>query len=66
MKQAAYCLFETPLGWCGIAWSEGANTGTPYAVTLFQLPEATAELTESRILLNSGAVKSSMHSWTNR
>ena len=59
MKQVAYCLFETPLGWCGIAWSEGPNSGTRYAVTLFQLPEATTELTESRIAQNSGAAKSS-------
>ena len=65
MKQAAYCLFETPLGWCGIAWSEGPNPSTPYAVTLLQLPEATTELTESRIAQNSGAAKSSEHSFTN-
>ncbi len=59
MTQAAYCLFETPLGWCGIAWSGNPSTGNPFAVTAFQLPEATAELAESRIALNSGAVKSS-------
>jgi hypothetical protein len=59
MKQVSYCLFETPLGWCGIAWSEGPNPGTPYAVTSLQLPEATAGLTESRIAQNSGAVNSS-------
>ena len=62
MKQAAYCLFETPLGWCGIAWREGADAGAPYAVISFQLPEATRKLTESRILLNSGATKSGAHS----
>ena len=55
MKPAAYCLFETPLGWCGIAWSERPNADPPYAVTSFQLPEATPELTESRIARNSGA-----------
>jgi methylated-DNA-[protein]-cysteine S-methyltransferase len=54
MKQVAYCLFESPLGLCGIAWSAGRNTGPPYAVCSFQLPEATAELTESRIAQNSG------------
>ena len=59
MKQVAYSLFETPLGWCGIAWNEGPNSGAGYAATLFQLPEATAELTESRIARNSGAAKSS-------
>jgi len=55
VKQAAYCLFETPLGWCGIAWSESRNPDAPYAVTFLQLPEATAELTESRIARNCGA-----------
>ena len=59
MKQSAYCLFETPLGWCGIAWSDGANTDAGPAVTFFQLPEATAELTESRIAHNAGAAKAS-------
>ncbi len=60
MKQVAYCLFETPLGLCGIAWSEQGNSGTPPAVTLFQLPEATTKMTESRIARNSGARKSSV------
>ncbi len=59
MKQVSYCLFETLLGWCGIAWSGGQNAGTPYSVALFQLPEATKELTESRIALNSGASEAS-------
>lgn len=51
MKPASYCLFETPLGACGIAWREAA--GQP-AVILFQLPEATPQKTEARIALNSG------------
>ena len=59
MKRVSYCLCDTPLGPCGIAWSENPSAGTPYAVTLFQLPEATAELTESRIARNSGAARSS-------
>jgi len=59
MKQVDYCLFETPLGLCGIAWSEDPTADTPYAVTLFQLPEATAELTEARIAQNSGSSQSS-------
>jgi len=59
VKQVAYCLFETPLGSCGIAWDEGVSSGAGIAVTLFQLPEATAELTESRIARNSGAARSS-------
>ncbi len=49
MKQAGYCLFETPLGLCGIAWS-----GEPPAVTLLQLPEATPERTEARLARQTG------------
>jgi len=59
MKQVAYYLFDTSLGSCGIAWSEGGNACTSPAVTLLQLPEATTEMTESRIVQNSGARKSS-------
>jgi len=59
MKQIAYCLFETPLGSCGIAWTESgdtrANNLTGPAVIRFQLPEATAKATESRIASHSGA-----------
>lgn len=47
-------MFETPFGWCGIAWREGPIAGTPCAVTFLQLPETTLELTESRIRQNSG------------
>src|SRR5262245_50321480 len=60
MKKAAYCLFETPMGACGIAWSERGDSGGPPAVAWFQLPEATAKLTESRIARNSGAGESSV------
>ena len=56
-KPIAYSLFDTALGCCGIAWSEGAST--PPAVTFLQLPEATAKLTEARIARTSGARKSS-------
>jgi methylated-DNA-[protein]-cysteine S-methyltransferase len=56
MKQSAYCLFDTPLGPCGIAWSDGADSSTT-AVTLLQLPESSAAITESRIA-RPGARKS--------
>jgi len=59
MKQVAYCLFETPLGSCGIAWTEGENSGTLPAVTFLQLPEATTELTESSIARHCGALQAS-------
>jgi len=55
MKDAAYCLFETPLGMCGIAWREFKDSTASCAVTLFQLPESTRERTETRIAQTSGA-----------
>lgn len=59
MKHIAYCLFETPLGPCGIAWGQPVSSRTSPAVTLLQLPEATREMTEPRIARNAGARKSS-------
>jgi len=49
MKRAAYCLFETPLGLCAIAWSVDERPPSSPAVAFFQLPEASVKLTESRI-----------------
>lgn len=49
MKKAAYCLFETSLGACGIAWRQAANSNSQAAVTHIQLPEATPQATASRI-----------------
>ncbi len=57
MKQAAYCLFETPLGTCGIAWKEQETSRIPPVVTFFQLPEATRSLTDTRIAGSSGGRK---------
>lgn len=54
MKQAAYCLFETPLGACGIAWKERETSGIPPVVTFFRLPEATRSVTDKRIAGDSG------------
>jgi O-6-methylguanine DNA methyltransferase len=59
MKQGAYCLFETPLGWCGIAWREGEDSAVPPLVTILQLPEATRERTEARMAQRSGTVQPS-------
>jgi len=57
MKQAAYCLFETPLGACGIAWSiPDPSDGQP-VVTYFQLPGATRSMTEAEIAGRSGGRK---------
>jgi O-6-methylguanine DNA methyltransferase len=55
---AGYCLFETALGLCGIAWRETGNSGPPLAVTFFQLPEATAQIAESRMARKSDALRS--------
>jgi methylated-DNA-[protein]-cysteine S-methyltransferase len=37
-----YCVFDTPIGACGIAWSE-------HGITRFRLPEATRAATERRM-----------------
>lgn len=52
MRRSSCCVFDTRIGWCGIAWTDGGN---PAVVTHFQLPEDTLELTESRIARSSGA-----------
>ena len=57
MKQAEYCLFETPLGACGIAWKGQETSRIPPAVTFFQLPEATRSVTDTRIAGSSGGRK---------
>jgi len=57
MIQAAYCIFETPLGACGIAWKEQEISSNPPVVTFFQLPEATRNLTDTRIAASSGGRK---------
>jgi methylated-DNA-[protein]-cysteine S-methyltransferase len=37
-----YCVFDTPIGACGIAWNE-------HGITRFRLPEATRAATERRM-----------------
>jgi len=54
MKRAAYCLFETPLGACGLGWTESATCGGTIAVACLQLPEATPQATERGISRKSG------------
>jgi O-6-methylguanine DNA methyltransferase len=56
-EQASFCLFETPLGPCGIAWKEPATPPLSPVVTFIQLPEATRGLTEKRIAGRSGGRK---------
>ena len=57
---SSYCLFETPLGACGIAWREPADSGSQPLVTAVQLPEMTPQATESRIARKSGSVRPSV------
>ena len=57
MEQTSFCLFETPLGPCGIAWKEKAPPPSSPVVTFIQLPEATRGLTEKRIAGRSGGGK---------
>ena len=54
MKKAAYYLFETSIGTCGIAWRETADSGSQAVVAAVQLPEATLQATESRIARKAG------------
>jgi methylated-DNA-[protein]-cysteine S-methyltransferase len=46
---AEYCLFDTTIGCCGIAWIESTSSGALPRVARIQLPEATPEATASRI-----------------
>ena len=55
MRAISYCVFETALGTCGIAWREPVDPVSQPAVVLFQLPEVTAQKTESRIAARAGS-----------
>jgi O-6-methylguanine DNA methyltransferase len=55
MKQAKYCVFDTAIGPCGIAWTLPAKGENAPAIAVFRLPEATLGLTESRIARRAGA-----------
>lgn len=50
MRQDTCHLFETPLGHCGIAWKGCDASARHPVVTFLQLPEATEELTEARMV----------------
>jgi O-6-methylguanine DNA methyltransferase len=54
--RAEYTAFGTAIGTCAMAWRELVIGERP-ALFWFQLPEATSELTESRIAEKSGARK---------
>jgi O-6-methylguanine DNA methyltransferase len=48
-----YRVFETALGFCGIAWERTEPAASPVVMS-FQLPEATKQLTEEGIARRSG------------
>jgi len=56
-ERASFCLFETPLGSCGIAWKEPETPRLSPVVTFIQLPEAPRGLTEKHIAGRSGGCK---------
>jgi methylated-DNA-[protein]-cysteine S-methyltransferase len=58
MKQVAYCLFETPLGWCRIGWNENEQSGTAPSVSLLQLPARTPQLMEAKNARHAGPCSS--------
>lgn len=58
MANAGYCLFETSLGTCGIAWRETADSDSQVVIAV-QLPEATPQATESRIARKAGSNRAS-------
>lgn len=45
-----YCLFDTAIGYCGVAWSERG-------LTRVQLPEADRDSTERRLKTRSGSTR---------
>ena len=52
---AAYSVFDTAIGACGIAWIAVNDPSSPPAVAFFQLPESSAELTQMRMQRLCGA-----------
>jgi O-6-methylguanine DNA methyltransferase len=51
-KQTAYCLFETPLGSCGIAWNQ--SLGSQPVVKMLHLPERTEKMTDATMARRCG------------
>lgn len=55
MNDVLYGTFETAIGHCGLVWRASPNATILKAL---QLPEATAEVTESRMARFPGAIRS--------
>jgi O-6-methylguanine DNA methyltransferase len=58
-KLHSYCLFDTPLGICGIAWREPEYASGQPVVLSLQLPEETEQLTGKKIAGRGGGSKAS-------
>jgi methylated-DNA-[protein]-cysteine S-methyltransferase len=58
MQQIFYSLFATSLGVCGIAWKGPGLKHSRPVVLFLQLPEATEQVTEERIVGSTGGRKS--------
>ena len=59
MHPLAYSIFETNLGYCGIAWRRNQYPGCSSAVAYFQLPEACLEDTTAKVAKFCGAALAS-------
>jgi methylated-DNA-[protein]-cysteine S-methyltransferase len=58
MKHISYYLFDTSLGFCGIAWKGSESKNCSPAVIFLQLPDTAEELTEEKIAGSTGGLKS--------
>ncbi len=58
MPRTFYCLFDTMLGACAIAWKEGQPTPAGIAVTRLQLPDSTAGATEELLIRKTQGTRS--------
>ncbi len=54
---AGYSLFDTALGYCGIAWRDPVSPGEASSVIGLHLPEATVQATEERIAAKARGAK---------
>jgi methylated-DNA-[protein]-cysteine S-methyltransferase len=55
LSKVEYTLFETPIGVCAIAWRDAGEA--TFAITNFQLPEASAGMTEARMIRHGGGTR---------
>ena len=56
-KEMEYCLFETSLGSCGIAWTQ--SSAAQSVVSILHLPERSKQMTDATIARRCGASRPS-------